>query len=350
MADQTQIRYKRLPGRGPRARGILRAFLTRCSLYLGDDHLLAIDNHGFSEDYKRFYFADIQAVITRQTRRGATWNIVLALVIASTLPGVLFPKAEALRIFFWIVCLFFLALLVINILRGPTCICHIITAVQADELPSLNRLRVARKVIRLLRSAIEKVQGTLSAEELGETLATGLIPASAPARPVQDRQQQPRHYAGAAHLIAFALLLADGIFTGVSLLHHAPVMTLIANVLLALSFIFIIIALAKQHDTDIPGTVRGITWTSIGFVCVSTFLSYILMFTALMSNPQAFVTQWEMYQAMLALSPQDYPLILAVYGVSAACSLVLGVLGLFRVLKHRAANTTTPLLQPREGA
>ena len=40
------------------------------------------------------------------------------------------------------------------------------TAVQEDQLPSLNRLRVARKVIGTLRLAIEKVQGTLSPEEV----------------------------------------------------------------------------------------------------------------------------------------------------------------------------------------
>jgi hypothetical protein len=339
MAQKLKKSYWRLPGRGP----LITSLFSRCFLYRGDDHLLAIDNHGFSEDYKRFYFADIQSIITRQTRRGTIWNIVLALIIAGALSGAILPQSVGLRVFFWIFCGFFLILLLINILRGPTCICHIITAVQADRLPSLNRLRTARKVIRLLRLSIEKVQGTLSAEELAKPLNQAITSASIAARSARDRQKELKHYGGAAHLIAFVLLLAAGIFTTITLLHHTPIVTLIADALSALSFIVLIIALAKQHETDIPGSVRAITWTSLAFVSISAFLSYILLVTAVMRNPQVLMmTQWDMYQAMLALSPQDYPVLLAIYGFTAVCSLALSAIGLFRVVKHRTTMQTIP--------
>jgi len=47
------------------------------------------------------------------------------------------------------------------------------------------------------------------------------------------------------------------------------------------------------------------------------------------------MSQWDMYRALLDLSPQDSPFILAFYMFTAACSLTLGALGLIRVKKHR---------------
>ena len=33
------------------------------SLWQGKDHLLSIDSSGYTEEYKRFYYRDIQAII-----------------------------------------------------------------------------------------------------------------------------------------------------------------------------------------------------------------------------------------------------------------------------------------------
>src|SRR2546426_6411511 len=54
--------YLRLPGRG-RPRG-LRALLTGPStLWMGGDHLLAVDSNGWRETYRRFGYRDIQAIL-----------------------------------------------------------------------------------------------------------------------------------------------------------------------------------------------------------------------------------------------------------------------------------------------
>jgi len=46
--------YRRLPGNAA-------ALASYHRLWLGPDHLLAVRSVGFSEEYKRFYFSDIQA-------------------------------------------------------------------------------------------------------------------------------------------------------------------------------------------------------------------------------------------------------------------------------------------------
>jgi hypothetical protein len=120
---------------------------------------------GYSEDYKRFYYQDIQAIIVRQTNRREILNLGLGLF------GGLFSLIAWLAgdIWVWIlgglasVCFFGL---LINWLRGPTCVCHLRTAVQTEQLPSLNRLSTTRKAIARLRPLIAATQGGLSPEEV----------------------------------------------------------------------------------------------------------------------------------------------------------------------------------------
>ena len=342
MNGRAKNRYKRLPGRGPRRGGFITVSLSRCSLYLGDDHVLAVDNNGFSEDYKRFYFSDIQGIITRRTRRGSTWSIVLALMIACSLSGALFLEKEPTRIFFWVLSGAFLVFFLINVLSGPTCICHIMTAVQEDQLPSLNRLRVARRVIGTLRGVIEKAQGNLGLEEVDaneRAVVSHPTPSVPNLRRSHGRKHPIRHDAGTLHMITFALMLTDGLLTGIDLLHHTVAMTAVSSLLTVMYCICIVTALVKQVESDIPDTVRRITWASLGFICVSYFLSYILLVLtvpALMKHrPHSMITQWDMYRAMFDLSPQDSRLVMGVYAFASTCSLVLGALGLVRVKRHR---------------
>ena len=343
MDGKGETKYKRLPGRGPRRGGFITVSLSRCSLYLGDDHVLAVESTGFSEDYKRFYFSDIQAIITRKTRRGAFWSVILALVTACSFMGVLFLEGESSRVLFSIFSGMFLVFLLVNVFKGPTCICHMTTAVQQDQLPSLNRLRVAHKVIEMLRPTIESVQGKLGLEEANIDQNEGIVLPTSTLRQPRARVREIRHDGGTMHMVAFAFVLLDGILTGINLFHHTVTMATVSSLLTAAYCICIVIALVRQYDSDIPSSVRSVTWASLGFVCISYFLSYVLMVTSLVtSKPEKIATQWDMYRTMLQLSPQDSLLAMGVYAFVSACSLVLGALGLVRVVKHRNHSADAP--------
>jgi hypothetical protein len=345
MGDRAKTRYRRLPGRGPRRGGIIISPFSRCFLYIGDDHVLAVDNNGFSEDYKRFYFSDIQAIITRKTIRGMVWSIVLASLFACFLIPALLLGNEP----FWVYSGAFLVLLLINLLRGPTCICHIMTAVQEEQLPSLNRLRVARKVISTLRLAIEKAQGILSPEEVNASQSEAIATPRPSLRNIRRPRvkERPIHrYNGTMHMVAFALMLTDGVLTGFDLLYHSPEMAAVTTLLTSIYCIFLIIAMVKQYGSTIPGTVRGITWVSTGFICASYILSSMVMGmmapTLMAHRSREMITQWDMYRSLLNLSPQNSLPLMAFYVFSAAWALTLGTLGLIRVIKHRADSARAP--------
>ncbi|MEO8429112.1 MAG: hypothetical protein ABI651_18630 [Verrucomicrobiota bacterium] len=176
MAEKT---YRRLPGSGRGMIGIAR-------LWLGHDHLLAVHSTGYSEDYKRFYFRDIQAIITRKTEFGKIVNAGLVFLSVAFLAPAL-AATGALQLSLSIAAAILFLALLLNWWRGPTCVSHIRTAVQIGKLPSLNRLNTVRKVLGILRPMVEQAQGTLTPGELqrpfpdlpsGTEIATTPIPAA----------------------------------------------------------------------------------------------------------------------------------------------------------------------------
>ena len=144
--------------------------ISRSSLWLGKDHLLCIDSSGYTENYKRFYFRDIQALSVVLTNRRTIWNGVLLVPIVICLAGLanaLFslPRKDGAVMVAWLVSIaVFVLPLLINSLLGPTCTCFVRTAVQIEELPSLNRVRRARQVLDRVRPFITAAQGELPPE------------------------------------------------------------------------------------------------------------------------------------------------------------------------------------------
>jgi hypothetical protein len=127
-------------------------------------------------------------------------------------------------------------------------------------------------------------------------------------------------------------------------------MAVVSSILGAAYFIFIIISLVKQYESDIPSAVRKFTWLSLVFVCISSFVNYttmmVLTMRQVLHQPNEMVTQWDIYRAMLDLSPQDSPFVMVLYGFVATCSLILGAFGLVRAMNHRQMSTTTSFPDP----
>jgi hypothetical protein len=140
------------------------------TLWTGADHLLSIEWKVFSEDYKRFYYGDIQALAARRTDLGKIVNFILGFLGGLFL--VLTIRAQgAGTVVLGLFAGFFLVALLINWWRGPTCVCHLHTAVQKEKLPSLGRLKNHRKAMERLRPLIEGVQGRLETEVVSARVA-----------------------------------------------------------------------------------------------------------------------------------------------------------------------------------
>jgi hypothetical protein len=183
MADEPK--YKRLTRARPRSRFALVS-TGKSSLWLGPDHLLCIDSSGFTESYKRFYFRDIQAFLVRKTDKYKYVSLGLGVfgVLLAIFGGVSGNSVARIVLFsfagFFCLCMF------LNLLLGPTTLCSIQTAVQTELLPSLARLRKARKVLNLVRPLITSAQGELAPDEIAARFRGTSDQLARPAPPVID--------------------------------------------------------------------------------------------------------------------------------------------------------------------
>lgn len=159
----TTKEYRRLPGRA-------RSVMSSIRLWQGKDHLLLCSSNSFSEDYRRFYYSDIQVITVRKTVTGEVGSIFLV-ALAGVFGLIAFQFADGVRDFWGVLAGFSLFFALVDWLKGPTCVCHLRTAIQTVHLSSLNRLRAARKTIARLKPLIDEAQGTLTAEEIQSKMA-----------------------------------------------------------------------------------------------------------------------------------------------------------------------------------
>lgn len=151
----------------PRQRGGVAVVSShRSNLWLGPDHLLGVETEGYTESYKRFYYRDIQAITLRKTNRatiiGTVTGAFTAIFAALALAAASFEAKAA-----WgFPAALFAVPFFINLAYGPSCKCQLRTAVQVEDVPSMSRIRRARKVIARLRPLIAEAQGQIAAEEI----------------------------------------------------------------------------------------------------------------------------------------------------------------------------------------
>ncbi|MGA2434506.1 MAG: hypothetical protein ABSG25_04400 [Bryobacteraceae bacterium] len=294
MAAQ-KFKYKRLPG-------IKQGIFRSASLWLGDDHLLAVNNWRFGEDYKRYHYRDIQAIVITKAPRfvvPAPWLVpviwfgILALILGLAKVGMAMAHngrgAEKVSLPFY-ECLAMLAGLLLYLVFASlmrSCRCRIQTAVSLDELPSLYRIAKARKAVKILENRIVQAQGMLQPGWTGQVS----IPETAPheskpqeiplriapqgkADPAANENASKRNEFSALE-IAFYSVLALG---GVALL--IPAVWFLGIASLAPEAVLGIAVFVQQQRRGGPKVSR---WIPIGAVA---FVSAVLYCSLMVFNVQ----------------------------------------------------------------
>jgi hypothetical protein len=329
--------YRKLPGRG--VRGVLSPVWigSLSTLWQAKDHLLVRDTMLFQEDYKRYYFRDIQAVIIRATSRAMVLNIFLALFLSAmaAMWALSDTVGETVAGIFGIPALIFLT---VNSLRGPSCVTYLQTAVHVEEVPSLNRLRRARRVLADLRRLIETEQGVVDVRELiGQT-----PPVLTESWPAQKAKKLVKHDNGVAHLWLFGVSLLDGVWSALHLVVQHPSLLLLATITsLALAGL-VVFALVRQQGTDIPGALRGLVFVALCYVLLSFAVGYGLFFYFAFEDPMAATNQWSLMTKMAALSPDEQPWLKWLLVFSMVTAFSFGAPGMILTQRFRHGSTHQP--------
>jgi hypothetical protein len=143
--------YKKFPG--------IWTLLAKDTLWIASDHLLYVILWFITEDYKRFYFRDIQAVVLYKTRIWKVLNLLLPVTTALLILAAA-TSTEAWGFFFYFAAGVTLCFCLGNLLLGPTCECYIQTAGQNVKLTPLTRVRKAQKVMDYLTPLVKAAQAT----------------------------------------------------------------------------------------------------------------------------------------------------------------------------------------------
>ncbi len=271
MAESTET-YRRMPST---VLGTLLRWFDQSSAWLAGDHVLLTRRTVWIERYNRFYFADIQAVTICRTQTGLVWNVLLGtgtglLTFGGLVGG--FPTA----VLVWLA--IFAVPLIINISLGPTCLCHVHTAVNTHKLPCFNRLSKAVIFLQTIRPLLAEVQKEVSDEEIAERAP--LIPPIRRTAPGALPPGPKRHYDGQVHTILLVVLLFGGIVSGLQLAAQAEILGWLTAILLAAQFGMSIAAAARQANTDIPRGLRTVVWLAFAHVLVMPILfiiAYLVM-------------------------------------------------------------------------
>jgi hypothetical protein len=257
---RTSSQYRRLPGRKS---GLLR----RDTLWLGPDHLLFVRSSRFTEDYRRFYLAEIQAIVLQQRpagqRKVVDWVAIafsvlaVAALFATSHPVWGSLLAIVAAVYAWLA------------LRREDCKAWVQTAVGTAELPSLCRIKSATRALAIIDERIRAAQSAMPAEELSRALETPpplpFTPAAAqpPLPPPLPEVADARRAPSPLYVAAFIVLLAFGVYKIASAL--TPLWySMWAMPVGYLSFpILAIIPLIRHGAKNIRGTRAAAVFTSI---------------------------------------------------------------------------------------
>ena len=322
--------YRRLPGKGARRGHFFGLAPTRSTAWLADDHLLSVDNDYFSEDYKRFYFKDIQALSIRRTRTWEVANVVWGVLAILTSLG-----AYALdnNMFLWTMEGLFCLGLLVSLLRGPTCVFRLHTAVHTEEMPSLGRLKAALKAREILYPLIQQAQGEPFVPDV--QLATAeLVRANNVAGTESGIVPNPSGYQGGVHKVLFGLMSLSAL-VNLILLYDSHVGITVLNVFMGFGlFACAILAVVRQYETHMGTAIRTLSWTALGVLTVFYFIGMMHYMFVTVAYSDVVRTQWELMKIYSATMPKTAPWFLGLRVCFAVVSLSVSVPALILLLRQ----------------
>jgi hypothetical protein len=255
--------YRRLTGR-------YRTLLGYSQLWMAPDHLLLVKSSRIAEEYRRFAFSDIQAVVITELAgtEVAQFVGILAAVLWTALAATV--TSAFARGFFLITGLWLLVLAVMNLARGQRCRCHLYTAVSRELLTPVRRVRTARAFLARIRPEIDAAQGTLPTDAAVLMEAAGVVAAE---RSAADQPPEvPRPAIGYAMEILFGVILVDAILIPVAqrfpLLGSETSGLLLTTFLAEIALAIFILVRRASHDPRRAGFVL----TGVALACMAADL------------------------------------------------------------------------------
>jgi len=301
--------------------------------------------NGWVENYRRFYYGDIRALVVGRTSRWLVMNVIFSAICALFLFLCLVVHERAGMISLGCTSACFGLLLLVNVLRGPTCRVMIYTALGGEPLPSIQRLRTARKVMALLKPRLLAAQGELPADEIPRRLAETAAGPVAALRPVISKAGQ-NNYGGGLHGWLFGLLLLNvaviTVYVFAQGLLPGAILMLVTAAVTGIAFV----AAVKQQGSRLGTGLRNATWSAVVYVVACMGCGYVLMVGTIIQHPRLSHDQFAIFNEIVRVPVLKTPWVLGIYSFLGGFALIVAVVGFILLLDHRRVTSsiadTTP--------
>jgi hypothetical protein len=312
----------------------------RNSLWLGKDHLLSVINRGYTEEYKRFYRSDIQAIVAVGTSAYLVFNLIFGTLLAfSAVMNLLAWKVwdwDPVLLIVWSVFPgISLMFLLYNLFLGSSCETHLVTAVHRERLRSLNRMRNVRRVMRVLKPWVEEEQGAMALDQVLSVPGRGGI-RQAPAPTVGKLALQP--YNGVLHLAMFVLLFAESAMNVASLYSRSLVFVVARSSAYLAVAVLLILCLVRARRSVVPRRLGTLTWSTLVYLWLVSALGSLTAMVFAMAHPETVISPLDLFREMLMRSPVDSRPWLLVRLFELVVSLSIATAGMITALRLRGRN------------
>lgn len=252
--------YRRLPGSA--------GLVIRQRLWLGPDHALLVRSSVISQDYRRFYFADIEAIVIAEIESASRfYGMVLSIMAGVFTLGLAVSGYTAWAVFCALVCI----VLSVFTWTRPLVRCSLKTRVGTQPLPCLKQLQAARRVAAILQAEIQKVQGLMP----GDSLASHPHVDGAAVPPPIDPYDGRLHYVAFCAMFAVVALTVLRLNVESAALSNTLAATHVSMVLLA------VIAAVKQHGSGLAAAARMVIALTLAWAAVSYIAEQVIVATTI---------------------------------------------------------------------
>jgi len=349
MSTQAQrLKLNRLPG-------ISLAHVE--SLWMEQDHLIVCTGYGlflpFLEEYRRFFFRDIQGIQISINQRRHTVTVILViltfLVLCSLLLAALAGKSWlGLTVFLGVAAVFLLAALVLNLSRGPTCTVIMKTAVQTVRLKSVTRLPAAERLLFLLQPLIEKEQSDLPSLPPQQPAALSSPTSTLPSRtatspPIAPPPAPPPHDTNLFwHWLTGGLMLTWTVLALADYFSQLVWISLIRILVLFALLLTPIVALIRQRQGKSPAAFAVISWLGLAFSLILLLSGYAALISIQFKDPELAGDQWKMLKYYAELAPGADSLVTVLTALEVILSTSLGLVYLGFTFKEKFRRKNPP--------
>ena len=154
------------------------------------------------------------------------------------------------------------------------------------------------------------------------------------------------------HFALFVLLVINSVYIALSFFYTHVALSLLSTALSMGMGICVVVALVKQHESNLKQSLRTLTWVALGYVCFSFVAGYVVSLTLTFKHPEIWRNQWELFKLLSSISPWDSPLLMGVNIIALSGAAFIGIPGLLmlknpqQMIHRQSASPMRPVSTP----